>query len=163
MTDLPLTPAAMRDLAAAGDLSARATAAQTRLHADPDAYPARAGYRFDEISDPLTRAADGLLETADDRARIAAVPAGACGIGWGVCPAHSNTLTGTGGRAWCRHPGCGRTWGYDRLMGPCPELVTYAVVDGEGTRFQVCDGHAIACRDQLDGAIVTVLPAGGGR
>ncbi len=80
---------------------------------------------------------DGLLETADDLARLAAVPAGACGIGWGVCPDHGNTLTTSGGRTWCRTPGCGRTWGYDRVSTPCAEPVTHTVLDAGGTAFEV--------------------------
>lgn len=162
MTEPAITAAAVRALAAAAaDLAARVTAAQVTLRADPDPHRARAGYRFDVAAGQLGQVTAALLETADDLARIAAVPAGACGIGWGVCPDHGNTLTGSGGRAWCRHPGCGRTWGYDRLMGPCPEPVTHAVVDAAGTRFRVCTGHAMDCRDNLDGATVTALPAPG--
>jgi len=158
VTEPSITAAALRGLAAAAeDLAARVTAAQVTLRADPDAHRARAGFRFDMVTGQLDQVAALLLGTADDLARIAAVPAGACGLGSGVCPDHGNTLTGTGGRAWCRHPGCARTWGYDRLTGPCPELVTHAVVDAEGTRFGVCDGHAIECRERLDGATITAL------
>lgn len=158
MTEPPLTAAAVRGLAAAAeDLAARVAAAQVALRSDPDPHRARAGFRFDDAAGQLAQVAAGLLETADDLARIAAVPAGACGLGSGVCPDHGGTLTATGGQAWCEHPGCGRSWGYDRLAGPCPEPVTHAVLDAEGTRFGVCDGHAIDCRQRLVGATVTAL------
>jgi hypothetical protein len=158
MTERPLSPAGLRDLAAAAEhLAARIDVADSALAADPDDHRSRTGFRLSDAAGQCRQAAAALEETAGDLARIAAVPAHACPIGWGVCPDHGNTLTGSGGRAWCRSAGCGRRWGYDRLGSPCAEPVTHRVTDAEGTVHDVCDGHAIDCRERLIGATVTRL------
>ncbi|HEY3006045.1 MAG TPA: hypothetical protein VGJ44_27100 [Kribbellaceae bacterium] len=152
------TPAQLRDLvAAAVELADRIDATLAALRADSDEHRRRAGFRLDEASSSVRQAAGELEKTAGDLARIAAVPADACGLPWGVCPEHGNTLTSSGGRTQCTAPGCGRTWGYDRLAGPCPEPITHHVVDAHGDSFDCCTGHAIGARAQLVGATITAI------
>lgn len=158
MTERPLTLAGLRELAfAADELAARIDAADATLAADPDDHRARTRFRLSDAAGQFRQAAAAVEETAGDLARIAAVPSHACPIGWGVCPDHGNTLTGSGGRAWCRAAVCARRWGYDRLGSPCAEPVTHRVTDAEGTVNEVCDRHAIDCRERLIGATVTRL------
>lgn len=152
----PITPARLRELAAAAEaLAARIRDAHDTLHADGDEHRRVLGFRLDDAAGQCLTAAAALHATAADLARHAAIPEAACAIGWGVCPTHGNTLTGTGGQAHCRD--CGRTWGYDRVTSLCPEPVTHTITDAAGTSSAVCTGHAIAAREQLTGATITTL------
>lgn len=82
-----------------------------------------------------------------------------CGIPWGVCPDHGNTLTTSGGETWCRSGRCGRRWTYDRAGAPCTEPVTHEVTDQEGTTFRACAGHALDMEQRLEGATLTRINA----
>ena len=73
---------------------------------------------------------------------------------WGVCPEHGNTLTSTGGKAWCRDMACGRTWDYDRGGLPCIEPARWTVTDKHGDALAMCDGHALDVGKRLQGARV---------
>jgi hypothetical protein len=151
-----VTPARLREIAAAAeDVAARIREAHAVLRAEDDENRRRVGFRLDDAAGSCANVAEDLQATAADLARVAAIPEQACAIGWGVCPEHGNTLTGTGGRTHCRT--CGRSWGYDRVTSPCPEPVTHTITDTAGTSSPVCTGHAIAAREQLTDATITTL------
>jgi hypothetical protein len=156
------TPARMRSLA--GQAEALATAIDSakedfRRHSADHEDPVRhAGFRLDDAAGQARAIATQMHDTAADLARIAARPAGSCTIPWGVCPAHGNTLTSTGGKTWCTITGCGRTWDYDRLAMPCAEPARWKLTDQHGAKVLACDGHARDARNRLEGA--TVVPLG---
>jgi hypothetical protein len=95
----------------------------------------------------LTRGAEDLRRAAADLAKLQAQP---CGLPWGVCPEHGNTLSSRGGISTCRV--CSRTWNHDRLGLPCPEPVTWKVIDQAGTETRMCDGHVLGARAAAGGA-----------
>ncbi|GAA2027513.1 hypothetical protein [Pseudokineococcus marinus] len=151
------TPADLRELAAAADdLATRIRAVQAALRAEDSGARSRAGFRLDEAAGQARQVSAALEDTAGELARIAATPDLACGIEWGVCPLHGDTITTSGGRSWCTATGCTRTWGYDRLSTPCPEPVTHRLRDTDGQTQDVCNGHAIGARARITG--VTVDP-----
>jgi hypothetical protein len=151
----PVTPVRVRQLVAETEtLAARIEQLHADLRADASEPRRRTGFRLDEAAGGIRGAGRDLEETAGDLARIAAIPAKACGIEWGVCPEHGATLTSSGGKTWCRWAGCGRSWKYDRLGMPCAEPIAWKVTDLEGFVRMMCDGHAAGARDQLVGAIV---------
>ena len=80
-----------------------------------------------------------------------------CGADWGVCPDHGNTLTSSAGRTWCREPGCGRTWSYDRVNLHCEEPAAFNVHDAEGGSGPLCAGHALDAQARIVGVTVTPL------
>lgn len=142
----------------AGHLDAQAQdieALHERLRGAQDAPTRRAGFRLDDIAGELRKAARELQQTAEDLARIrsrGAMSRPVCGAQWGVCPEHGNTLTSSGGRSWCRVPGCGRAWGWDRGGLPCTEPAVWRMCDQKGGEMRLCEGHAIAAREQVEGA-----------
>lgn len=143
-----MTPARARELAAAaGDLYHQLREADLARDVDPDPARRRAGWRLDVATGGLHSAAEELLDTAD-----------ACPMPWGVCPEHGATLRSTAGRSWCTAPGCLCRWFHDRLGEPCAEPVTHHVVDADGDRLDLCDGHAIDARARIVGATVIPLP-----
>ncbi|WP_043619087.1 hypothetical protein [Nonomuraea candida] len=89
----------------------------------------------------LARAAEELQLAAADLARLQVRP---CGLPWGVCPEHGNTLSSQAGVSTCRV--CGRTWDHDRLRRPCHEPATWKVIDRAGTVTRMCDGHVLGAR-----------------
>ena len=102
-----MTPARARELAAAaGDLYHQLREADLARDADPDPARRRAGWRLDVGAGGLHSAAEELLDTADELTRLAARRTDACPVPWGACPEHGATLRSTGGRGWCRTPGC---------------------------------------------------------
>lgn len=105
----------------------------------------------------LQSAAEELLDTADELIRAAARWADVYSVPWGVCPEHGAPLRSTAGRCWCTAPGCLRRWFLDRLAEPCAEPVTHRVIDAEGQRLDLCDGHAIDARTRIIGATVSPL------
>jgi hypothetical protein len=112
----------------------------------------------------VRQAAASLDEAAADLARVSAAAApGTCSIPWGACPEHGGTLSGTGGITWCRVPGCGRSWSWDRMSLPCGEPARWTVTDQHGTAALMCDGHAADARRRLEGARLAPLPGTGGR
>lgn len=147
-----MTPEELRQLAAAAeDLAWQITVARVSLNADVDEYRRRAGFRLEEAAGVGRRVAAELRRTADDLARLDAIPADACRLPFLVCPEHGNTLRSTGGESRCSR--CGRRWPYS-FDEPCPEVVTHTATDIEGTSFGVCDGHAVDVRARMVGATV---------
>lgn len=150
------TPAEVHDLAAEVEAVAAAIdQLRGRMRGSSDEVR-RAGFRLDDVVGELRRAAGEIENTAGDLARVrTARDDRLCGIGWGVCPEHGNTLTSSGGTTRCRT--CGREWRYDRAGQPCTEPVTHEVVDAEGGRRRLCEGHAVAARTEVIGGQVIPL------
>jgi hypothetical protein len=153
--------------ARARELAAHAealTSAITTLHHDiraaQDESVRRAGFRCDTARGGTQEAVGELRETASDLDRIAAsAMSGTCPIPWGVCPNHGNTLISSGGRAWCRTPGCARTWNYDRVSLPCIEPARWTITDKHGGSSLMCDGHAVDATKRIEGAWAAPLVA----
>lgn len=80
----------------------------------------------------------------------------ACGIPWGICPEHGQTLRASGAQSWCMV--CGRRWDFDRLGQRCSEPVCARVLDALGAELEVCRGHALAADARLVGCTITLLP-----
>jgi hypothetical protein len=152
------TPAELRELAGTiTSLAATVDAMYGRMKATDDDVR-HAGFRLAEVAATLHTAADEVAVTAGDLARVrTARDEALCGIPWGVCPEHGNTLTSSGGRSWCRQPGCGRTWAYDRGGSPCTEPVTHVLTDAEGGRLRMCAGHALDAGERIAGGRVEAL------
>jgi outer membrane murein-binding lipoprotein Lpp len=141
-----------RSLAARAEaLAAEIDALRRDLRAAGD-HPVRlAGFRCDAASGSVRQAAGELRDTAADLERIAAAAApGTCSVQWGACPDHGNTLSGSGGRTWCRHADCTRTWDHDRVGLPCAEPVRWRMIDRHGDAVLMCHGHAFALRACLE-------------
>lgn len=77
-----------------------------------------------ELVGRIEATAGDLMPIRMDRDR------GLCGMGCGVCPEYGNTLTSSGGQAWCRT--CGRRWLTTGPDCPAPEPVTHVLTDAEG-------------------------------
>jgi hypothetical protein len=159
-----ITPADLWALAArAEQLAADMKAALSTLEGAADEPTRRVGYRLDHGSSCVREAAEAITETAEDLSRIrsrGALSRPACKAEWGVCPEHGNTLTSSGGRSWCKTPGCRREWDWDRGGLPCTEPAAFRVVDAQGKEMLLCAGHTIAAREQLVGGTVRPIEAG---
>ena len=156
-----LTPARARELAAAAEeLAGQIEAAHAALCADVDEHRRRAGFRLEDAAGECRRVAAELHATANDLARLAAIPANACRVPFLVCPEHGNTVTSTGGQSWCRR--CDRRGPHshdESRREPVSYTVTVTVTDTdtEGPVFAVCDGHALDVRVRLVGGTITPL------
>lgn len=153
-----VTPVALRELAArAEQLAAAIDAANATLLAAADRPTQVAGFRLDHAASRAREAAKELEATAGDLARLRSQPADTCPAEWGCCPEHGNTLTSSGGRSWCKTPGCGRRWDYDRLGLPCAEPAAYQVCgagDDPDHWGLLCAGHTLSARTEIDGVEV---------
>ncbi|MFD4050151.1 hypothetical protein ACFWSF_32155 [Streptomyces sp. NPDC058611] len=158
-SDQEPTPAEFRALMTEADaFQRRILDAYDRLKASASEDVRRTGFRLEDAAGEIRRVRTELDETASDLARVRAVRDGSvCAVPWGVCPDHGNTLTSTGGRTSCTAPGCGRTWGYNRLGSPCGEPLTHKVTDAAGGFFLACKAHAIDATERLIGGTVTPL------
>lgn len=151
------TPAELRTLAAdTAALADRIRTVNDRMGASDDEEVRHVRYQLDHAGSTVREAAKAIEETAGDLARVrtARDPA-LCGVPWGVCPEHGNTLTSTDGTTYCRSARCGRTWTYDRVTLPCTEPISHRGVDQKGTEFLVCNGHALDAEKRLEGATIT--------
>ncbi|MDR8413750.1 hypothetical protein [Nonomuraea sp. 3-1Str] len=157
---MTVTPAQLRDLAS----RAEALAAEVRSLCDsepagsPESDRLRAARH---AADWLARGGEDLQRAAGDLARLRSQPEQPCGIPWGVCPEHGNTLSAGAGVTTCRV--CRRTWNDDRAGRPCPEPVTWKVTDSSGTETKVCNGHVLAARAAVRAATFTRLDTEGER
>ncbi|GGP10780.1 hypothetical protein LDL08_28115 [Nonomuraea glycinis] len=106
-----------------------------------------------QAADSLAGGAEGLRRAAAELVRLQARP---CGLSWGVCPEHGNTLSSSGGVSTCRV--CRRDWSHDRLGQPCQEPVTWKVIDRAGTETRMCDGHVLGARAVAAGATFVRVP-----
>jgi hypothetical protein len=120
---------------------------------------------LDAASRRLAGAREALvrdIQTVTDR-RLAADET-RCSAQWGVCPEHGNTLSSSGGRSWCRRPGCGRAWPGSRVGQHCDEPAVVLVADQAGAQMRLCAGHWADARAHLVGAtVVQVLAVDGAR
>ncbi|TDC50022.1 hypothetical protein E1212_16510 [Jiangella ureilytica] len=155
--DPVVTVAELEDLAArARALGEAIEAAGARLRAVHDS-PGRAGWRLDEAAGATRGVIRELTAAAGD---LAPEPGHSiCPITWGVCPEHGKTLTGTAGRSWCRHPGCGRSWHYDRTSLACTEPVAFQIRTESGDGVLMCRGHAVSTLEQQADAVLTPVSA----
>ncbi|GAA2770397.1 hypothetical protein XF35_39545 [Streptomyces platensis subsp. clarensis] len=153
------TPAELRMLAAQTEaLEQRIAEIQDRLRASEETRDT--AFRLADAAENMRRGRDALELTVADLARIRTRrDPRLCGVPWGVCPEHGNTLRGSGGRAWCTDPGCTRSWGYDKLGTTCGEPVTHTITDAAGTSFPACRGHAMDAEQRLEGGTVVELPS----
>jgi hypothetical protein len=151
----------LRELAIRAEALAQAIGeAEIRLRAGAEGATGRAAWRLDEAAGAARGVARELLAASAD---LSLGPGGSiCNVNWGACPDHGKTLAGTAGRSWCRHPGCGRSWHYDRAALPCAEPVAFCVRTRPGDDgVLVCKGHAIAALEQQADAVLTPIPQRG--
>ncbi|WP_188192130.1 hypothetical protein [Nonomuraea sp. SYSU D8015] len=143
---MTVTPAHLRALAN----RAEALTAEVRALCDSTSigspeHDALAAARH--AADWLARGAEDLLRSAQDLTAVQPQP---CGMPWGVCPEHGNTLSSRAGVSTCRV--CRRDWAYDRLGQPCREPVTWKVIDRSGVETRMCDGHVLGARAAAAGS-----------
>lgn len=151
------TPHRLQALAAAAiSLAESIEAADQHLSTDETYDTRAASVRLDAAARSCRAIASELEATAGELTRITAVGGVTCDIAWGVCPNHGITLlVPTGDAMTCRVPGC-REGSADPITHRCGEPVKYRVVDAAGAAFLACTGHALACRQQLTGAVITL-------
>ena len=138
----------------AGHVSAMATGlgeVEKLIRQLPEPYRGR-GWRLAEAGGSLRSAAEAIQATLADLELIASRPAVRCSADWGCCPQHGNTLASSGGESWCQLRRCGLRWPYDRLASPCDEPPAWRITDMTGAVSLMCAGHAMAAREQLEGA-----------
>uniref|UniRef100_UPI001F57A2D9 hypothetical protein n=1 Tax=Actinomadura luzonensis TaxID=2805427 RepID=UPI001F57A2D9 len=143
---MTVTPAQLRALAS----RAEALSAEVRdlLRSAPAGTPEHEHLgAARQAADRLAQAGDALQSAAGELARLRVQP---CGMPWGVCPEHGNTLSTRGGVSECRV--CRRQWNHDRYGRPCQEPVTWKVIDRSGTETRMCDGHVLGARAAAAGA-----------
>lgn len=150
------TPGRLGQLAM--DAAALADGIEATNHALLSAGELEAG-RFwlplEAATEAVRRAAAELEKVAGELVRTMATSAGSCAVGWGVCPEHGIALTSIiDDRVVCRVLGCRQTPEAPSIR--CSEPVAYRVVDAEGAAFLACTGHAVACRRELVGAVITL-------
>jgi hypothetical protein len=153
---MTVTPAQLRDLAR------RAEGLAAEVRALCDSQPAHSPER-DHLQAArhaagwLDRGGEDLQRAAGDLARFRSLAEQACGMPWGVCPEHGNTLSFSANVTTCKV--CRRSWTHDRLGQPCRELVVWKVTDQVGTVTLMCDGHVFAARAVLRDATFARLDA----
>jgi hypothetical protein len=109
---------------------------------------------LDDAADTFRAVAGELESTAGDLIRMAAHRGQTCGVGWGICPKHGITLMEVGEVATCRVLGCDLE--QSDVAERCAQPVVYRVVNAVGPALLTCTGHAVACRVQLEGAVITL-------
>jgi hypothetical protein len=109
---------------------------------------------LDDAADTFRTVAGELESTAGDLVRMAAHEGETCGVGWGICPDHGITLMEVGDVVTCRVFGCDLEQA--EVAERCAQPVVYRVLDAVGPALLTCTGHAVACRLQLEGAVITL-------
>jgi hypothetical protein len=150
------TPGRLGQLAtAAGTLADGIEAANQALLSAGELDSGRFWRPLESAVESVRRAADELEKVAGELVRTMAISSGSCAVGWGVCPEHGIALTSIiEDRVVCRVLGCRQTPEAPSIR--CSEPVAYRVVDAEGSAFLACTGHAVACRRELVGAVITL-------
>jgi hypothetical protein len=125
----------------------------------------RARCELDDAVRALVAAREALVgEVQAEADRRLAADESRCSAQWGVCPEHGNSLSSSGGRSWCRRPGCGRTWPGSRVSQHCDESAVVLVADRAGAQMRLCSGHWADASVVLVGArVVQVFAADGAR
>jgi hypothetical protein len=150
------TPGRLGQLAtAAQTLAEGIEAANQALLSAGELDSGRFWMSLEAAADAVRRAGQELEKVAGELVRTMAISAGSCAVGWGVCPEHGIALTSIiDNRVVCRVLGCRQTPEAPSIR--CSEPVAYRVVDAEGAAFLACTGHAVACRRELVGAVITL-------
>jgi len=142
MTDDNAMSTHLRNLAArAAILAADVERVHDLLAGTTDNATQRLQHPLAEAASLMRRAAADVEGSARDLVLIEKGPA--CGVDWGACPEHGNTVVSAGEQSWCRAAGCGRRWGYDRLSRPCDEPVAFIVSDQGHPGVLMCTGHTV--------------------
>jgi hypothetical protein len=154
-----LTTAAFSSPIRVDEIAVAAMALSDDLHAAtrglPESVESRRFRRdLDDAADTFRTVAGDLESTAGDLVRMAAHEGKTCGVSWGVCPDHGITLMEVGDVVSCRVFGCDLE--QTEVAEHCAQPVAYRVVDAAGPALLTCAGHAIACRVQLEGAVITL-------
>jgi hypothetical protein len=141
------------------EIAVAAMALSDDLHAAtrglPESVESRRFRRdLDDAADTFRTVAAELESTAGDLIRMAAREGQTCGVGWGICPDHGITLMEVGDVVTCRVFGCDLEQA--GVAERCAQPVVYRVVDAVGPALLTCTGHAVACRIQLEGAVITL-------
>ena len=154
-SDMP-TPGRLGQLAAAAQTLAEGIeAANQAMLSAGELDSGRFWGPLESASDAVRRAGQELEKVAGELVRTMAISSGSCAVGWGVCPEHGIALTSIiDDRVVCRVLGCRQTPEAPSIR--CSEPVAYRVVDAEGAAFLACTGHAVACRRELVGAVITL-------
>ena len=154
-TDMP-TPGRLGQLAAAAQTLAEGIeAANQSMLSAGELDSGRFWGPLESAVDAVRRAGQELEKVAGELVRTMAISSGSCAVGWGVCPEHGIALTSIiDDRVVCRVLGCRQTPEAPSIR--CSEPVAYRVVDAEGSAFLACTGHAVACRRELVGAVITL-------
>ncbi len=148
-------PGRLGQLAAAAEvLAGGIDAANQGLLRGSDLDSGRYWLPLQSAAEAVRRAAEELEKVAGELVRSMAASQEPCAVGWGVCPEHGVTLTRIGVDAGCRVIGCHLPAAAPSIQ--CTEPVAYRVVDAEGSAFLACTGHAVACRRELVGAVITL-------
>ncbi|TXS09917.1 hypothetical protein EAO71_36975 [Streptomyces sp. ms191] len=137
------TAAELRELM--GDVHAlqgRVQDAYGRLFAAAETH--HVAYQLEDAAGDIRGVWEALERLAGSYARVYVVPGteSLCGVPWGVCPDHGNTLRKRGDRCRCTVAGCSRRWSADRLGNTCGEPVTHQITDERGKSFLACRAHA---------------------
>ena len=153
--DMP-TPGRLGQLAAAAQTLAEGIeAANQSMLSAGELDSGRFWGPLESAVDAVRRAGQELEKVAGELVRTMAISSGSCAVGWGVCPEHGIALTSiVDDRVVCRVLGCRQTPEAPSIR--CSEPVAYRVVDAEGSAFLACTGHAVACRRELVGAVITL-------
>lgn len=153
--DMP-TPGRLGQLAAAAQtLAAGIEAANRAMLSAGELDSGRFWGPLESAADAVRRASQELEKVAGELVRTMAISSGSCAVGWGVCPEHGIALTSiVDDQVVCRVLGCRQTPEAPSIR--CSEPVAYRVVDAEGAGFLACTGHAVACRRELVGAVITL-------
>ncbi|MEU8678749.1 hypothetical protein [Streptomyces sp. NPDC048560] len=101
-------------------------------------------YQIEDAAGDIRRAWEALERISGSFARVYVIPGteSLCGVPWGVCPDHGNTLRVSERKTWCTVAECSHKWAYDKLSNPCAEPVTDTVTDARGKSFLACRAHA---------------------
>ncbi|MDX6241571.1 MAG: hypothetical protein QOG10_6395 [Kribbellaceae bacterium] len=141
------------------EIAVAAMALSDDLHAATRGLPESGERRrfrreLDDAAVTFRLVAGELVSTAGDLVRMAAHEGKACGVSWGICPDHGITLMEVGDAVSCRVFGCDLE--QTEVAERCAQPVAYRVVDAAGPALLACAGHAVACRVQLEGAVITL-------
>jgi hypothetical protein len=138
------TPAELRELMSeVHAVQRRVQDTYLRLWSAPETRDV--AYQLEDAAGDIRRAWEALERIAGSSARVHVVPGteSLCGVPWGVCPDHGNTLRSSGDNSWCTAADCLRKWGHDKLGTTCGEPVAHKVTDAGGKSFLACRAHAM--------------------
>ncbi|MFD4688832.1 hypothetical protein [Streptomyces sp. NPDC058463] len=115
-------------------------------------------YQLEDAAGDIRRAWEALERISGSFVRVYVIPGteSLCGVPWGVCPDHGNTLRVSGDRSWCTVAGCSRKWGHDKLGATCFEPVSHEVTGVSSKPFLACQAHAMDAEKRFQGSAVAI-------